>query len=138
MSGRPLAGAPQGAFGAVLRRLRTERGWTQSFLAQRAGLDHSAVSKLESGVWRPRRATVERLIAALWLEWREGDALRVAAGYLPSVAAELLVTDEAVWELARYLADERVPPLRREEVRLAVRALLRQAQGEGAAQSPEG
>jgi transcriptional regulator with XRE-family HTH domain len=53
-------------WGAVVRRLREERGWTQGQLAYHAGVDQSRVSKIESGAHRDTRlSTVTRLAAAL-------------------------------------------------------------------------
>lgn len=36
-------------WGARVRRLRAERGWSQRTLAERAGVDQSLISKLETG-----------------------------------------------------------------------------------------
>jgi transcriptional regulator with XRE-family HTH domain len=53
------------AFAAKLRVMRALIGWSQTELAQRAGLTQRSVHKLEQGDTEPRRATV-RVIEALW------------------------------------------------------------------------
>lgn len=48
-----------------MRKLRTEKGLTQSALAQRVGLDPSRISRLEQGEGNPRWGTARRLAAGL-------------------------------------------------------------------------
>lgn len=53
-------------FGEWLQAERDRRGWTQSELAQRAGLTPAAINQLESGKRRhPNKATSEKLATAL-------------------------------------------------------------------------
>ena len=52
-------------FGAILRRLRLERGWTLATLAQRAGLHAAYVSILEQGGNVPSLSTVLELLEVL-------------------------------------------------------------------------
>jgi transcriptional regulator with XRE-family HTH domain len=56
---------PQDQFGANLRRLRTAAGLTQMELADRAGINFTAVSRLERGDRDPRLSTVARVARAL-------------------------------------------------------------------------
>jgi transcriptional regulator with XRE-family HTH domain len=50
------------SFGALLRHLRVQRGWTQRYVAQKAGITVNAVSNLEREVAQlPNADTVERL-----------------------------------------------------------------------------
>ncbi|AUS78096.1 XRE family transcriptional regulator [Actinoalloteichus sp. AHMU CJ021] len=60
-------------FGRMLRRLRQERGWTQTELARRVHVGQSALSRYESGRSQPSPDVVEALAEVL------GDALRTAA-----------------------------------------------------------
>lgn len=52
-------------FGAILRRLREERGWTLLKLARRAGLHPSYVSIVEQGGNVPSLSTVLELLEVL-------------------------------------------------------------------------
>jgi transcriptional regulator with XRE-family HTH domain len=53
------------AFGRRLRELRLQRGWSQERLADRAGIHHTAVGRLERGMREPRAATIQRLARGL-------------------------------------------------------------------------
>ncbi len=48
-----------------LKRLRTERGYSQRRLADLAGLDQSAISEIEAGKRSPSVNTLERLVKAM-------------------------------------------------------------------------
>ncbi|GAA2335860.1 hypothetical protein GCM10009854_09700 [Saccharopolyspora halophila] len=81
-------------FGRVLRELRTQRGWTQADLAQRAHVGQPALSKYESGRNQPSPEVVDVLADVL------GDQLRIAATTLPAPGGG--AADElAAIELAR-------------------------------------
>jgi transcriptional regulator with XRE-family HTH domain len=56
---------PQRGFAWAVRKLRTEKGLTQSALARRVGLDPSQVSRLEKGKGNPRWATAKRIAVGL-------------------------------------------------------------------------
>ena len=56
---------PQRGFAWAVRRLRTDKGLTQSALARRVGLDPSQVSRLEKGKGNPRWATARRIAVGL-------------------------------------------------------------------------
>jgi transcriptional regulator with XRE-family HTH domain len=52
--------------GAVVRRLRCEREWTQEHLARRAGLSQPHISQIEAGVRvNPTAVIVKKLARAL-------------------------------------------------------------------------
>lgn len=53
------------AFGARLRSVRTEKSWTQEFLAQKAGLHPTYISNCERGYSSPTLETLLRLADAL-------------------------------------------------------------------------
>jgi transcriptional regulator with XRE-family HTH domain len=53
------------AFGAAVRTLRIQRGWTQDDLADAAGLQPTYVSDVERGERRPGLPNQGRLAAAL-------------------------------------------------------------------------
>ena len=56
---------PQRGFAWAVRKLRTEKGLTQSALARRVGLDPSQVSRLEKGRGNPRWGTAKRIAVGL-------------------------------------------------------------------------
>jgi len=56
--------------GTVIQRARKRRGWTQSVLAERAGLRQATVSEIESGSRAARLDTILSVLAALDLEFR--------------------------------------------------------------------
>lgn len=54
--------------GAAVRRLREDRGWSQTQLAQAAGMTQSAVARFEAGGTVPTLPVLERLARALDVE----------------------------------------------------------------------
>ena len=56
-----------------MKRLRTERGWSQEALADAAGLDRTYISGIERVVRNPTISVVDRIAKAL--ECRLGDIL---------------------------------------------------------------
>src|SRR5829696_546236 len=56
------------AFGKNLRRVREERGISQTELFKRSGVAQSTISELEHGKRRPHRGTVGTLAEALGVE----------------------------------------------------------------------
>lgn len=62
-----LARTP-GQFGEALRRYRLSRGWTQTQLAQQAGLRQATISQIENGHGATRIDTLCAVLAALDLE----------------------------------------------------------------------
>jgi transcriptional regulator with XRE-family HTH domain len=109
------------AFGGVLKGFRETRRVSQSKLAQRAGFDHSYVSRLESGARTPTREAVEQLAMALELTGIQHDELLVAAGFLPRQVSSLLAGEPEITEVLGLLQNTDVP----EEYRLSMRQVLR-------------
>lgn len=110
-----LEGLSDDRFGALLRRLREQRGLSQSALARAVGVSASTVNMLEAGQRRPGRETALGLARALDLDPVETDDLLVAGTHLPTVYARLASDDLAlVRSITTLLADERVPRSRRE------------------------
>ena len=66
--------------GARVRQFRTELGMTQTELAERGGLSHSALSKIESGQLSPTFQTLLRIVQGLGV-----DMPRLLAASGPSV-----------------------------------------------------
>ncbi|MDT9683667.1 helix-turn-helix transcriptional regulator [Streptomyces sp. TRM76323] len=76
--------SPQAAFGARLRRLRGERGWTQDELGARMGYSSTHLSSIETGRKMPTLRLARQADAALgtgdlfereWREMRQGSLL---------------------------------------------------------------
>jgi len=114
-------------FGQMLTRLRTTQRLSQNQLAQRAGLNHSYVSRLESGGrGDPSRTVVEQFVGALGLDQsgREADELRMAAGFLPVDPAHLLTGETALAKLAALLEDARLPDASRATLRRILALLV--------------
>ena len=109
------------AFGGVLKEFREGRRVSQSKLAQRAGFDHSYVSRLESGARTPTRDAVEQLAEALELSGVQQDELLVSAGFLPREVSSLLAGEPEITEVLNLLQNADVP----EEYRLSMRQVLR-------------
>jgi len=82
------------SFGALLRRLRMQRGWTQEYVAEKAGITVWSVSNLEREVTQqPNADTVERLAEVFGMAPEELD---------PRWLADRVVTE------ARSLAQRQV------------------------------
>jgi len=113
------------SFGDLLRQHRLAAGLTQEALAERAGLSAHGIQKLERGVTRPYRDTVQRLLAALQLAVDEQAELRTAAGAaprrprvvagadtashnLPMPVTSFIGRDQELGEVVRRLADGRL------------------------------
>jgi transcriptional regulator with XRE-family HTH domain len=56
---------PEIKCGSFVRELRGERGWGQAELAQRAGMEQPAVSRIERDVVSPSLDTLHRLFGAM-------------------------------------------------------------------------
>lgn len=55
----------QKKIGEQIKNERVQRGWTQEFLAERAGLKQSHISRLELGVYTPSDLTIKKIADAL-------------------------------------------------------------------------
>lgn len=78
-------------FAAVLRELRLSRGMSQLRLSRMVGVDHTHISRLESGRNGPSPGLVQRIADALQLTPDETRQLAEAAGFvvvLPTTGRE--------------------------------------------------
>jgi transcriptional regulator with XRE-family HTH domain len=114
-------------FGATLKRFREVRRVSQSKLAERAGFDHSYVSRLESGARTPTRDAVQQLSQALELEGVQQDELLAAAGFLPREVSSLLSGEPEITEVLGLLQNAQVPEAYRDSMRQVLRLLAEQA-----------
>ena len=117
----------RGVFGTALKQLREERRVSQSKLAERAGFDHSYVSRLESGARTPTRDAVMQLAGALQLDAGGQDSLLAAAGFLPKEVSSLLSAEPEISDLLHLLHNEAVPAEVRDILRAQLRLLAEQA-----------
>ncbi|HWV25124.1 MAG TPA: helix-turn-helix transcriptional regulator [Thermomicrobiales bacterium] len=114
-------------FGPTLKRFREGRRVSQSKLAERAGFDHSYVSRLESGARTPTRDAVQQLSRALELERIHQDELLASAGFLPSEISSLLSGEPEITEVLGLLQNQQVPEAYRNSMRQVLRSLADQA-----------
>lgn len=56
--------------GTIIQRARKKRGWTQTQLAERAGLRQATISVIETGETSSRLESILAVLAALDLEFR--------------------------------------------------------------------
>lgn len=116
---RTSAGDGGSPFGELLASLRSARGWSQGRLARQAGLDASAVSRLESGARLPERETVGKLADALVLPIADRDRLLAAAGF-----RSIALDDPLISELALLLADPNLPGEAERDLRAVIRMAI--------------
>jgi transcriptional regulator with XRE-family HTH domain len=102
-----IASGPNEELGRLLARLRTERGLGQKQLAERAGIDNSTLSRLESGGRGVSREVLDRLCQALDLSRDEQLGVMVAADLLSPETARLLADRDLV-RLGELLVDPSV------------------------------
>jgi transcriptional regulator with XRE-family HTH domain len=94
-------------FRALVKAHRDARRWSQERLAFEAEMDHSLVSRIESGQRNPTRDAIGKLARGLELDRERTEALHLAAGLLPGTidagdlrAAVALVREVSPAELA--------------------------------------
>lgn len=114
-------------FGATLKRYREARRVSQSKLAERAGFDHSYVSRLESGARTPTRDAVQQLADALGLERLQQDELLASAGFLPKEVSSLLSSEPEITEVLALLQSSSMPEDYRQTMRQVLRVIADQA-----------
>lgn len=114
-------------FGATLKRYREARRVSQSKLAERAGFDHSYVSRLESGARTPTRDAVQQLAEALGLERLQQDELLASAGFLPQEVSSLLSSEPEITEVLALLQSSSMPEDYRQTMRQVLRVIADQA-----------
>jgi transcriptional regulator with XRE-family HTH domain len=86
---------------ASLSILRTIRRWSQSELAEAAGITNSAVSDYERGKVDPQTQTLQRLVRALGLPL---SALDQTLAFIQIIRAQMLVDTDAPAESERASA----------------------------------
>lgn len=114
-------------FGATLKRYRETRRVSQSKLAEKAGFDHSYVSRLESGARTPTRDAVQQLAEALGLERLQQDELLASAGFLPQEVSSLLSGEPEITEVLALLQSSSMPEDYRQTMRQVLRVIADQA-----------
>lgn len=117
----------RGPFGTALKQFREDNRVSQSKLAERAGFDHSYVSRLESGARMPTREAVVQLASALQLDDLGQDSLLAAAGFLPREVSNLLSTEPEISALLHLLHNEALPAEIGSIMRAQLRLLAEQA-----------
>ena len=110
-------------FRALLKRHREARRWSQERLAAEAEMDHSLVSRLESGQRSATREAIGKLARGLELSPEEKDRLLIAAGYFPEQPENALADEPVVTRLYRILRDEHTPDTVRDNIRTVLNSL---------------
>jgi transcriptional regulator with XRE-family HTH domain len=98
LSSRRMASSrrhPPAPKGELIRALRIDRGLTQEYVAERAGISLWQLSRIESGKASPNRDTIERI----------APILGVTAAYLDVRALSDAVTDRATDPNARSVLE---------------------------------
>lgn len=104
-------------FRGRLKRHREARRWSQERLATEAEMDHSLVSRLESGQRSPTRESIDKLARGLQLNEAEKDRLLITAGYFPEHAENAVGDEPAVQRIYLLLRDGQTPEPIRDKVR---------------------
>lgn len=111
-------------FRRLLKRHREARRWSQERLAHEAEMDHSLVSRLESGQRAPTREAVDKLARGLTLSAEQKDQLLIAAGYFPEHAENALIEEPAIRRLYLVLRDVTTPAPVRDNLRQVLSGLV--------------
>lgn len=115
--GGELAARSSEEFRGLLKRHREARRWSQERLAAEAEMDHSLVSRLESGQRSPTRDAIGKLARGLDLAPEQKDRLLIAAGFFPEQPENALSDEPAVTRIYRILRDEKTPQPVRDNLR---------------------
>lgn len=115
-------------FRALLKRHREGRRWSQERLASESEMDHSLVSRLESGQRSPTREAIGKLARGLELAGEQKDRLLIAAGFFPEQPENALADEPAVTRIYRILRDEQTPQPVRDNIRALLNSLTEIAQ----------
>lgn len=108
-------------FGETLKAMLRERGLSYARAAERAGIEHSYLSRLCSGARMPGRETVAGLVAGLQLGCDEARRLYGAAGFLAPGTMAVTASGELA-AAARMLGDASVPANLRDGLRRQIAA----------------
>jgi len=71
-------------FGKVLKRMRTERGWTLREMAEKTEANFAYISQLEAGIARPSEDLVLRIANSFELKKEELEQLLFIARGIPA------------------------------------------------------
>jgi len=104
-------------FRGLLKRHRETQRWSQEKLAAEAEMDHSLVSRLESGQRSPTREAIGKLARGLVLAPEAKDRLLIAAGFFPDQPENAVSDEPAVTRIYRLLHDETMAPEKRDNLR---------------------
>jgi len=104
-------------FRGLLKRHREARRWSQERLAAEAEMDHSLVSRLESGQRSATREAIGKLARGLDLVPEDKDRLLIAAGFFPDRPENALADEPTVTRIYRLLHDETMPEEKRDNLR---------------------
>ena len=115
-------------FRALLKRHREGRRWSQERLASESEMDHSLVSRLESGQRSPTREAIGKLARGLELATEQKDRLLIAAGFFPEQPENALADEPSVTRIYRILRDEHTPQPVRDNIRALLNSLTEIAQ----------
>jgi transcriptional regulator with XRE-family HTH domain len=107
-------------FRRLVKMHRAARNWSQERMAAEAEMDHSLVSRLESGQRYATREAINKLACGLGLLPADKDRLLIAAGFFPDNPENAVADEPSITRLYRLLRDKTLP----EEKRTALRALL--------------
>lgn len=120
----PKTDVERGPFGCLLRDLRLPRRLSQSKLAERAGYDHSFVSRIEAGSRQPTRDAAHRLALALDLDAVGRNRLLASAGFLSGDDPQAVLDREpALADVVALIGDDAMPSELRESFRDQLRSL---------------
>jgi predicted transcriptional regulator len=96
-------------FGETLEKYRSRQGIAQSRLAGMVDVDHSYISRLESGMREPSRSVVEKMCDVLLLEPKQRNEMFAAAGFLQD--SEYVVTRLVLKDIDTLLNDQNMSPV---------------------------
>jgi putative transcriptional regulator len=89
----PTRPANPGALGANVRRLRTDRGWSQVELAQRSGLSRSTIVAVELGKYKSAdMSTAEKIAAAFEVHLQDVAEIHLESGPSGELVDEFLAS----------------------------------------------
>jgi predicted ATPase/DNA-binding CsgD family transcriptional regulator len=96
---------PTPLFGELLREHRLAAGLTQEALAERAGLSVYGIQKLERGVTRPYRDTIQRLVSGLRLAPEAETRFRTAGRPAPRQRSDRAAAPASTRQLVNFAPD---------------------------------
>jgi transcriptional regulator with XRE-family HTH domain len=117
----PAAGPVPAGLPGLLASLRRRGGLSQNALARLADVSPSTVNNLESGQRHPTRELSLQIARSLGLAPAETDTLLVAARHAPDLTDRISPADPDLRLVVAILADDSLPPDRREHFRALIR-----------------